>query len=169
MRDNDWDILVRSLQRRNCILFVGPNVQFAVGDPLCPRTDSLLAQCLASDMGETWNAAESLSGVALRYLQRYSRDDLQWRVEDFIHKQQPDAEYFAVLSELAALPFYLVVTSLYDSVLQTAFRCTGKEAGCRFLQFPGRYACQSGDRDRTTAAHLPVPWRAWFSGPSCAY
>lgn len=124
MRDNDWDILVRSLQRQNCILFLGPELR---GDPAqLGGTDALLSQQLVEEMGEKWNAAEPLSSIAFRFLQKFSRDDLQWQVEHFVQMHEPDKDYFDVLCELARLPFYLVITSLYDSVLQGAFEAESK-------------------------------------------
>jgi len=126
MRDNDWDTIIRSLERQNCILFLGPDVTLP-GEPAHQAaTDTLLAQRLIEDMGETWNEAEPLSNIAFRYLQKYSRDDLQWQVENLVRNQEPDKDYFGLISELARLPFYLVITSLYDSVLQRAFTSQNK-------------------------------------------
>jgi hypothetical protein len=137
MRDNDWDILVRSLQRQNCILFVGPDIRLTEGGRASACPDCLLAEFLVSDMGETWNETCSLPSVAFRYLQKFSRDDLQVRVEDFVRKYEPEAEYLAILNDLAALPFYLVITSLYDSVLQKAFTAQDKEPVVDSYDFRG--------------------------------
>jgi hypothetical protein len=137
MRDNDWDILVRSLQRQNCILLVGPDVQLSEDMPRAAMTDSLVAAALSEDMGEIWNQTEPLSAIAFRYLQRYSRDDLQFFVESFVRNQTPAPLYAKALSELASLPFCLVITSLYDNALLQAFRHQGKSPVISAYNFRG--------------------------------
>jgi len=137
MRDNDWDILVRSLQRQNCILFIGPDVQLSQDIPREAMTDSLLAAALSDDMGGRWKQTEPLSTVAFRYLQRYSRDDLQFFVESFVRNHTPAPLYAKALIELASLPFYLVITSLYDEALADGFRGQGKSPVVDAYNFRG--------------------------------
>src|ERR1035441_7453850 len=104
MRRNDWDTLIWSLQRQNCILFLGPAIDSTGQDNSPVHLTRQLTGELASELEETC-LPDDLPTVAHRYSERFSPTDLRFAAQRFYQSHADDRS--DILVKLAALPFYL--------------------------------------------------------------
>lgn len=136
MRPQDWDTLLWSLRKGNCILLLGPEVQ-TDGDTASPAAlRRALAQHLTTDLDDGAGAEGDLTNAAGRYQRRYSTADLHRAVEVFYEQQ--DAAASPMLAALAALPFYCTISSCHDQMLRNAFVAAGKTPRVEHYNFRGR-------------------------------
>jgi hypothetical protein len=136
MRNNDWNTLIWSLQRQNCILFLGPAINSTGQDNSPVQLTRQLTQELASELGEENSDPNAdLPTVAHRYSEKLSRTDLSRVAQSFYQAHSGDRS--EVLTKLAALPFYLAVTSCHDELLASAFREQKKTPQTEFYNFRG--------------------------------
>lgn len=126
LKDRDWQVLLRSIQRGHCILLLGPG---AAIDPNDPQGDPLpvrLALKLAAELreenkGDELVAPSDLAHVAQIYARamRKKRPGLELAVEDFY---TPYREKTTPLHlDLAALPFALCISTTPERFLLNAF------------------------------------------------
>jgi hypothetical protein len=136
MRPQDWDTLLWSLRKGNCILLLGPEVQTA-GESASPAAiRCALAKSLTADLDDGAPPDVDLTNASRRYQRRYSTADLHRAVEVFY--EEHDTDECSVLATLAALPFYCVISSCHDHMLRNAFRAAGKSPRVEHYNFRGR-------------------------------
>jgi hypothetical protein len=138
MHRRDWDTLIWTLQRQNCILFLGPELCGSPGGAETVSSASLL-RTLTAELGAqlvTLPAADApLAEVAQRFTAEYSGQDVRREVAGFY--RQHEGAISPLLVTLATLPFYAVITSCHDSLIATAFRANGKAPRVERYDFRG--------------------------------
>ncbi len=138
--DENWDTLVFAIQEQNCILMLGPDTAIEEVDGQSrPCTETLAAE-LAEKIGqdfESWKIDTSnLAQVSLCYSMRKGRNDLLARVKRFYYARRELTT--AVHEDLAALPFYLIVTSTPDNMICNALKESEKEPTIAGYNFKGQ-------------------------------
>jgi hypothetical protein len=132
MRERDWDTLVWSLQYGNCILLLGPDLP-EDAEPSAGRLAEVLAEQLSErDAARGW----ALPAIAQRFLAESGRTDLEREVVQFFSSQAA-APSSKLMQTLAALPFYLVITSRHDDSLARAQVAQGKTPSMCFYRYRG--------------------------------
>jgi hypothetical protein len=121
LRERDWKTLVWALQQQRCVLLLGPEIDSGKGRG--PATTQL-AERLAADCAEPGPDRSNLALVAYRYAREFGRNDLLREVVEFYRGL---VEPLPVHRNLAALPFYFVVTSCHDLLLEAAFAAAGRK------------------------------------------
>lgn len=135
LNDQDWERLLLTIQRGNCILVLGPGASVDPTDPdgapLTNRLAHSLAQKLPSDVVANPN---DLTHVAEGFLQHFrGRTDLEMVVRDFY---TPYSQTTTRLhKELAALPFSLCVNTSFDYFFWNALLAAGKSPNYAYYHF----------------------------------
>lgn len=135
MREKDWSTLLWSLQRRNCILLLGPEL---VAEGLPGRNRTLtgeLALQLASELEQPQPPTADLPRVAQQYGVQNDRNDLEREVVRFYAAHEDDPS--EIHQALAAVPFYFVITSCHDSLLKRAMERAGKVPCAEHYNYQG--------------------------------
>ena len=91
MKTQDWDTLLWSLRRGNCILLLGPELQTDGDDQSPAALRRTLAEHLTTDLDDGAAPEPDLTNAARRYQRRYSTADLHRAVEVF-YEQRDSAE-----------------------------------------------------------------------------
>jgi hypothetical protein len=149
VREKDWSTLLWSLQRRNCILLLGPELA-AEGLPGTSQTlTGELARRLTRDLEPPMSEKADLPRVAQQYRAQIGRNDLEEEVVRFYaeHEDSPSEIHQAI----AALPFYFIISSCHDSLLQRALERASK-APCA-----ERYNYQGDKEDNVTMGTVDRP------------
>jgi hypothetical protein len=127
LNERDWDRLIETIERKRCILLLGPGVAVAPGDsqhiPLTTRLARSLAEQLpAADVCDP----DNLAHVAQLYCQHldFSRLDLERALKRFYAPFEQETT--PLHQELAQLPFTLCVNTGFDRFLLNAFSAAGK-------------------------------------------
>ena len=133
LRDRDWQVLLRSIQRGHCILLLGPG---AAIDPNDPQGDPLpvrLALKLAEELREENKGGELITPSDLAHVaQVYARampkkrPGLELAVEDFYAPYRGKTTPLHL--DLAALPFTLCISTIPERFLLNAFAQTPGKA-----------------------------------------
>ena len=134
MKERDWDRLVWSLQRNSCILLLGPEVVPAsAGSPI---SAAALARELADELGVS---PGELPQIAQQYASHpdFGYVDLQRRVVKYYSGRQPEPP--PLHRALASLPFYLIVSSCHDRLIQAALETSGKKPVVDWFDYRGQF------------------------------
>jgi hypothetical protein len=138
--DNDeWDILVRTVSRGNCILMLGPDASLEEIN----GTSRPLTEILASELAEKLETGDksgkidpsNLTQTAHYYCMEAGRNGLEAKVEAFCEKRADVTDDFH--RDLAALPFYFTVTACPDRMFYNALREAGKKPVVTGYNFRG--------------------------------
>lgn len=136
MDERDWQLLTFSLQQRNCILLLGQELATTAGDA---SLTSLLADYLEAQLVEAalppTPSPRSFPMIAERYADKFGSNALDWAVVGFYRSHQQDAS--EIHSALAALPFYFVLTSCHDELLENAMRLNKKVPRSTYYNYNG--------------------------------
>jgi hypothetical protein len=154
VKEKDWSTLLWSLQRRNCILLLGPELA-AEGLPVKSRTlTGELARQLAGELNLPQGPALDLPRVAQQYGAQMGRNDLEDEVVRFYtaHDDSPSEIHQA----LASLPFYFTITSCHDGLLRRAMEEAGKAPISERYDYRGEKedSVTMGTVDRPLIYHL---------------
>ena len=138
--DNDeWDILVRTISRGNCILMLGPDASLEeVNGTLHPLTEILsieLAQKLQAKNLTTKIDTSNLNQTAHYYCMEAGRNGLEAKVEAFCEKRAALTDDFH--RDLAALPFYFIMSACPDRMFYNALQDAGKKPVVTGYNFRG--------------------------------
>lgn len=142
-RDRNWDVLLRSMERGNCIPLLGPDLSTTQSEGskrnLAIELSRELAEILVEEKRFSVPDANNLSQVAQMFQNQFSRDELVVEVERFYdkHKEALSDCQDPTFRSLAALPFSLFVTSRHDSLLGHCLEALGKQPKTRSYQFKG--------------------------------
>ena len=141
--DRNWDILLHSMERGNCIPLLGPDLSF-ISSAGAKRNLAIdlsreLAEILLEEKRQTVPDANNLSLVAQIFQNQLSRDDLKVEVERFYrkHKAALAIPQYPTFENLAALPFSLFVTSRHDATLNHFLEKAGKQPKTDSYHFKG--------------------------------
>ena len=120
-----WDKLAYGIERGECILFLGPDLPLigAGGERRIPVRD-LTARLLSKLPAQAGDEANNLARIAQRFLAQ--EEDLGLEMEVTRWHESLREQTSAVHSDLASLPFRLIVTSSHDPLLETALRRRNK-------------------------------------------
>lgn len=149
MRDKEWRKLIYTLRQGNSILVLGPEIPCseiedvpAVGPdgeplPLVPPIDTLpaaLARHLFDEGKLTLSLnPNDLAQVAELYHKERGRSDLEEEVVRFYR----DAPFTDVYTDLANIPFNVIISLTHDTSLVTALRDAGKFPVVELYDFQG--------------------------------
>ncbi len=142
-RDRDWDVLLHSMERGNCIPLLGPDVSItqAAGTKhnLAVELSRELAEILMEEKRLPVPDANNLSLVAQMFQNQLSRDELVVEVERFYQKHADALSECEdpTFKRLAALPFSLFVTSRHDVSLDHCLKALEKQPQTESYQFKG--------------------------------
>ncbi len=135
LNDKDWERLLLTIQRGNCILVLGPGAAIDPDDPEGRPLATRLAYSLAEKLpnAEVVNRND-LAHVAEGFLQHIrGRTDLEVVVRDFY---APYSQATTRLhQELAALPFSLCVNTSFDYFFWNALLAAGKSPEYAYYHF----------------------------------
>lgn len=136
LNEQDWRRLILAIQRRQCVLLLGPGIAVAPDDgeaiPLRTRLAQMLADKLPPD--EVSNRDE-LSHVLQVYHHQpgIDRCNLEWAVQELYALY--DNATTPLHQELAKLPFTLCVNTTFDSFFLNALRSVDKTPVYDFYHF----------------------------------
>lgn len=130
---SEWTLLLHAIQRKKCIVLLGPGVAVDPDDPSGVPLNARLAQSLASALesagkGDALLARSDLAHVAQIYERqmRGKRPGLELAAEAFYKPYE--GRTTSLHRDLAALPFTLCVSTTPDRFLLNAFtEAPGKE------------------------------------------
>lgn len=127
--DDNWDTLLHAIRQNNCILMLGPDsaTEIVKGKYL-PHTEILaneLAEKIDGEDREKINTSD-LAQVAQYYCHCMykGRQSLEARVAAFYEERK--GGHTTLHQTLAALPFYLIVTTTPDRMYQEALKKESK-------------------------------------------
>ena len=136
--DENWDTLIYSLHQNNCILMLGPDAATEeVNGRHRPLTEILaneLAEKIDPGIKKELNPSD-LAQVAQQYCMEKGRLDLEARVSAFFNARLNLTSDFH--KNLAALPFYFIVTTTPDNMFPEALKKGGKEPAVEGYNFKG--------------------------------
>ncbi|UCH92613.1 MAG: toll/interleukin-1 receptor domain-containing protein [Candidatus Aminicenantes bacterium] len=125
--DNNWDTLIYSILQDNCILMLGPDAAAEkVGDSHKPLTEILankLAEMIDPEVREKIDPSD-LTQVAQFYCMEKGRNSLYANVTAFYTQREDMTSDLHM--DLAALPFYLSVTTTPDNMFFNSLKKQGK-------------------------------------------
>ncbi len=138
LKKENWDVLTYAIHHRNCILMLGPDAAVAEDQ------DIPLTEILANDLAEKINLQDrekintsDLAQVAQCYCNDKSKGrlGLQQKVSDFYDERRNLCSNFH--RDLAALPFYFIVTTTPDNMLIEALEKENKKPIRKWYDFRG--------------------------------
>lgn len=135
--DENWDTLIYSLHHGNCILMLGPDaaVENDGGQPFTESLAGQLAEKIKPEIKQGINCSD-LAQVAQHYCIEKGRIDLEARVSAFYNARQNKTT--ELHRDLAALPFYFIVTTTPDNMFPQALEKQGKEPIIENYNFNGK-------------------------------
>ena len=124
--ERDWNVLLDSLERGNCVVLLGPNLDIeregAGSRNLTTELSRRLAGMLADEEEVKVRNPDNLPLVAQVFIDRNARSDLEYEVTKFYQEVDADlgkgAASGSMFEDLAALPFGLFLTSRHDPTLR---------------------------------------------------
>ena len=147
MNNLQWNKLKRDFEEQRCVLMIGPNLAGVQKDgkelPMVEELAAYLADLLDQEGVEyDQKAKANLPYIALRFLsiKGARRVDLEDLTKDFI--QQNSKNIPEVYTQLAKLPFHIVINTNADDYMQRAMLAEGKSPLPLYYNFR---------RDTTTA------------------
>jgi hypothetical protein len=135
-----WQKLAYGINRGECILFLGPELpaESASGERCVPAQElaGRLMTILPSQERETLDPeAYKLARIAQRFLLQDDEIGLEMEVNHWYKDWQEHTS--SLHSDLAKLPFRLIVTSSHDPLMETALRSEGKTPSVEYYNYRG--------------------------------
>jgi len=118
-------LLLESIERGGCVLFVGAGVSYEAGLP----TASDLAKMLANEADYPKTFPHDLIEVSQYYEARFGRAFLMSRLREVLQEPEQPSETYRLIAALSR-KFRAIITTNYDSLLEKAF----EEIGCPFYR-----------------------------------
>ncbi len=166
IRDREWEVLLRSIERGKCVPLLGPELgvvnQINSTRCLTAELSQELAEILLEEQGIAVASPKNLSLCAQIFQNHLSRDTLMMETERFYqaHENQLGQCDDATFRHLASLPFPLYVTSRHDLSLEHYLRQVGKRPKVRAYEFKGDRTPTLGDLG---TVEQPVVYRLYGS------
>lgn len=135
LSETEWGALLHGIHKGNCILMLGPNIEYIRNNGNGCTLQNLLAQQLADEMENPPQDCSNFFHLAQLYNLEFGRNALEPMVMDFYCKKK-ETEY-ALFSRLASLPFHLIISSNHNLLILEALKKAGKEAICEYYHFRG--------------------------------
>lgn len=136
--DENFDTLIYSICQKDCILMLGPDVETELVNEQPRALTELLAEQLASKLEESVKNqinSSDLAQVAQYYCADKGRLDLEKKVSDFYKERKTLTNTFH--ENLAALDFYLIITTTPASMLYEALQQNKKMPLTDYYNFKG--------------------------------
>lgn len=118
--ERDWSTLIYTIQRKNCILMLGPDVAVEGKEGQRKSLTEIMAENLAKNISVSKIVSSNLAQVAQHYSLELGRHDLEAEVNSFYNTRQDQT--CELHRNLATLPFYLIVTSTPDDMIYKALK-----------------------------------------------
>lgn len=137
--DREWSTLMYTIRQNNCILMLGPDTSFEqINGQTQPLTEILaheLAEKIPLDIQDI--DPSNLAQMAQYYLTETEeeRTDLEAQVDFFYRARQRLTNQ--LYTDLAALPFYLTITTTPDHMFCEALRANNKKPIIESYNFRG--------------------------------
>ncbi|MCX6583585.1 MAG: toll/interleukin-1 receptor domain-containing protein [Candidatus Aminicenantes bacterium] len=119
--DDDWNTLIKAIMRGNCILMLGPDASTVEENGTYRPLTEILANQLAEKIrpeDKTQIDVSNLAQVSQYYIRTKKKDDLLTKVSRF-YEDRPWI-ISSLHTDLAALPFYFVITTALDKMFYDA-------------------------------------------------
>jgi len=136
--DEDWETLNYAIQRKNCILMLGPGAAIDV----VKKQPRLLTEILAEQLAENINPEtkkkinlSDLAQVSQYYCIQKGRHSLEVRVRTFFNEKSSLSS--TLHRNLADIDFYFTITTTPDNMFYEALKNKGKEPIIDFYNFRG--------------------------------
>ncbi len=125
--DINWKRLISKIQGGTCILILGPEIATAEINGVTKTLEERLANLLAEDIPPAFTIVDrdNLTHVGQQYVAHYGEPDLWDKSADFYTSE--DWQPCAIHTNLATLPFRLIINATPDHLMAKAFR---KRQGC---------------------------------------
>ncbi|MCP5105305.1 MAG: toll/interleukin-1 receptor domain-containing protein [bacterium] len=137
--NDEWNTLIRTISRGNCILMLGPDASVEEVDGKTHLLKESLSLELAGKIIPKLEARKieptNLPRVSHYYCSEEGRNGLETKVEAFYEKRTGLTSGFH--RDLASLPFYFAVTSCPDNMFYNALEQAGKKPAVRGYNFRG--------------------------------
>lgn len=137
MREDDWNALIYAISRQNCILLLGPEIPTEKVNREEKPLFEVLANFLATKVKDKKKIfdPDNLAHVAQQYSLQESRLHLESAAISFYQDRLEQDS--AIHSDLAALPFYIIINSTHDNLMVDAFAKNQKEPIVECYDFNG--------------------------------
>ncbi len=136
---DEWDTLIRTISRGNCILMLGPDASLYGENGKAQSLTKLLANELAEKIKPRLSTRQidpdNLAQVAHYYCMETGRNGLEAKLEAFYEKRLANTS--DLHRDLAGLPFYFTITSTPDRMFYNALQESGKKPVTKGYNFRG--------------------------------
>jgi len=155
--EEDWETLIYTLKQGNCILMLGPDASVeqinGQWQSLTQQLTNELFEAIEPDIQENIDST-NLSQVAQYYFIQKKRNALNAKVH-FFYESKRDVQN-NIYTNLAALPFYLTITSTPDTKFFETLKNTDKDPVVDRYNFRGenRTMVLDGTVQRPLVFHL---------------
>lgn len=156
-KEKDWNALIHSIRQGNCILMLGPDTAIEEVNEHPRPLAEILANQLAEDIDKSIREkinTSNLAEVSQYYSMEMGRNDLEVMVQSFYEKRQLMSSQFH--KDLAALPFYFVITTSPDNMFYEALKQENKEPVKERYHFKGKnpYITEIGNAEKPLLFYL---------------
>jgi TIR domain/SIR2-like domain len=138
MNDRDWRTLVHNIVAGNCILVLGPDLAREKTQEGYRTLSEMLSNEFAVELEKERKvfSPNDLSATAQQYADLTSEEDLRLDAAEFYNKRH--TEVGSPYTDLAHIPFQLVVNATPDTLLIQALEKTGKQYFEEYYNYRGR-------------------------------
>jgi hypothetical protein len=138
MNDRDWRTLVHNIMAGNCILVLGPDLAREKTRDGYRTLSEILANEFAGELEKDRKVfnPNDLPATAQQYADFTSEEDLRLDTVEFYNKRQSDVE--SPYTDLAHIPFQLVVNATPDTLLIRALEKAGKPYDDAYYNYRGK-------------------------------
>jgi hypothetical protein len=146
--ENDWSCLISAIRENHCILFLGPDAALLEKEGKTLSINDLIAHEFLQEIDE--NIRESIDCSYLpEVLQNYTvkerkgRADLIFKIKQLYEQYESFPSNFH--SNLAALPFYFIITTSHDRLFRRALKGYSKLPSTSWYDFRNKKFCNGFD------------------------
>ena len=136
MKERDWRTLIHTIQNKNCILVLGPDVAQQLNEDTSTPLTEVLSNELASEVERERKVLNrnNLAHTAQLYAEMTSENDLRLDTASFF---QACTSTSNIYDNLAAIPFHLVVNAAPDKLLIKALEKANKTFDVDWYNYRG--------------------------------
>jgi len=155
--EEDWNTLLYTIRRENCILMLGPDIALQeINGKNIPFSEQLafkLSEKISPEVKESIDK-KNLAQVSQYYSMETGRNDLEAKIQLFFDQRQKLTSI--IHKDLAVLPFYLIINTSPDQMYREALKIANKIPIISRYNFKGDNSTivEMGTTERPLIYHL---------------